>query len=156
MEKKYIVRLTDEERRRCREKIDRLSGSSETVRRAHILLKADADGPAWTDRQIADAFSCRTKTVENVRQRFVLAGFERALERKHRATPPVPKLLDGRQEAELIALRLGPPPAGYAQWTLRLLARRVVELGIVESISHETIRRTLKKTASRGARSSTG
>ena len=72
-------------------------------------------------------------------------GFEQALERKRRASPPVPRLLDGEQEARVIALRLGPPPKGYAHWSLRLLARRVVELKIVESVSHETIRRTLKK-----------
>ena len=116
------------------------------MRRAQVLLKADADGPAWTDQQIADSFSCRTKTVENIRQRCVLEGFEQALERKRREFPPVPKLLNGEQEAYIIALRLGPPPKGYANWSLRLLARRVVELAIVESISHETIRRTLKKT----------
>lgn len=145
-QKKYIVRLTPEEREVCRETIRKLSGSSERVRRAQILLKADADGPGWTDQQIADAFSCRTNTVENVRQRCVLEGFERALERKQRASPPVPKLLDGEQEAQVIALRTGAPPEGYANWSLRLLARRVVELAIVESISHETVRRTLKKT----------
>ena len=76
----------------------------------------------------------------------LLEGFERALERKQRASPPVPKLLDGEQEAQVIALRTGPPPKGYANWSLRLLARRVVELALVESISHETVRRTLKKT----------
>ena len=90
--------------------IRKLNGSSEKVRRAQMLVKADADGPAWTDQQIADAFSCRTKTVENVRQRCVLEGFEQALERKRREFPPVPKLLDGEQEAHIIALRLGPPP----------------------------------------------
>ena len=145
-QKKYIVRLTPEEREVCVETIRKLNGSSERVRRAQILLKADADGPGWTDQQIADAFSCRTNTVENVRQRCVLEGFERALERKQRASPPVPKLLDGEQEAQVIALRTGPPPKGYANWSLRLLARRVVELAVVESISHETVRRTLKKT----------
>ena len=145
-QKKYIVRLTPDEREVCRETIRKLNGSSERVRRAQILLKADADGPGWTDEQIADAFSCRTNTVENIRQRCVLEGFERALERKQRASPPVPKLLDGEQEAQVIALRTGPPPKGYANWSLRLLARRVVELAIVESISHETVRRTLKKT----------
>ena len=145
-QKKYIVRLTPEEREVCLETIRKLNGSSERVRRAQILLKADADGPGWTDQQVADAFSCRTNTVENVRQRCVLEGFERALERKQRASPPVPKLLDGEQEAQVIALRTGPPPKGYANWSLRLLARRVVELAIVESISHETVRRTLKKT----------
>ena len=113
MKKKYIVHLTDEERCRCREKIEKLSGSSQTVRRAQVLLKADVDGPAWTDRRIADAFSCRTKTGENIRQRFVLEGFERALERKLRREPPVRKLLDGEREAKVLALRLGPPPKGY-------------------------------------------
>ena len=145
-QKKYIVRLTAQEREVCRQTVRKLSGSSEKVRRAQVLLKADADGPAWTDQQIADAFSCRTKTVENIRQRCVLEGFEQALERKRRESPPVPKLLDGEQEAQIIALRLGSPPKGYANWSLRLLARRVVELGLIESVSHETIRRTLKKT----------
>jgi hypothetical protein len=144
-QKKYIVRLTEQEREVCQQTVRKLSGGSEKVRRAQVLLKADADGPAWTDQQIADAFSCRTKTVENIRQRCVLEGFEQALERKRRESPPVPKLLDGEQEAQIIALRLGPPPRGYANWSLRLLARRVVELSIVESISHETIRRMLKK-----------
>ena len=145
-EKRYIVRLTAQEREVCRQTVRKLSGGSEKVRRAQILLQADADGPGWTDQQIADAYSCRTKTVENIRQRCVLEGFERALERKRRPSPPVPKLLDGEQEAQVIALRTGPPPKGYANWSLRLLARRVVELEIVESVSHETIRRTLKKT----------
>ena len=145
-QKKYIVRLTAQEREVCQQTVRKLKGSSQKVRRAQILLKADADGPAWTDERIADAFSCRTKTVENVRQRCVLEGFERALERKRRESPPVPKLLDGKQEAEIIALRMGAPPKGYANWSLRLLARRVVELAIVESISRETIRRMLKKT----------
>ena len=145
MQKKYIVRLTDQEREVCQQTVRKLSGSSQRVRRAQILLKADADGPAWTDQQIANALSCRTKTVENIRQRCVLEGFERVLERKRRDSPPVPKLLSGEQEAQVIALRLGPPPKGYANWSLRLLARRVVELEIVESVSHETIRRTPKK-----------
>jgi hypothetical protein len=146
MQKKYIVRLTDGEREICRQVVKKLKGSSQKVRRAQILLKADADGQAWTDRQIAEAFSSRTKTVENIRQRCVLEGFERVLEGKKRETPPE-KLLDGEQEAKVIAMRLGPPPKGYANWTLRLLARKVVELEIVESISHETVRQTLKKTA---------
>ena len=146
-QKRYIVRLTAQEREICQQTVRKLNGSSEKVRRAQILLKADADGPAWTDQRVAEAFSCRTKTVENIRQRCVQEGFEQALERKRRASPPVPKLLDGEQESQVIALRLGPPPKGYANWSLRLLARRVVELAIVESISHETIRRTLKKTA---------
>lgn len=145
MQKRYIVRLTQEERTHLHEVIKKLKGTSQQVRRAQILLKADADGPAWTDCQIAEAFSCRTKTVENIRQRFVRQGFQETLEGKQRQTPPTPKRLSGEQEVRLIATRLGPPPKGYANWTLRLLACQVVELEIVDAISHETVRQTLKK-----------
>ena len=147
MRKKYVVRLSDQERDRLTQIVKKFKGSSQKVRRAQILLKADADGPGWTDQQIADAFDCRRQTVENVRQRLVEEGFEKALNGLKRKNPPTAKLLDGEQEAKVIAMRLSPPPAGYANWTLRLLARRVVELEIAESISHETVRRTLKKTA---------
>lgn len=146
MQKKYIVRLTKEERQELTGIVKKLKGTSQKVRRAQILLKADADGPNWTDRQIAEAFSCRTKTVENVRQRLVERGFEETLNGAKRASPPTEKLLDGEQEARVIATRLGPPPKGYANWTLRLLARKVVELEIVDAVSYETVRRTLKKT----------
>ena len=98
--KKYIVRLTEEERETYRETVRKLRGGHEKVRRAQILLQADADGPKWTDRRIAEAYGCRTKTVENIRQRFVLEGFAAALARKRAAAPPVPKLLDGKQEAQ--------------------------------------------------------
>jgi len=145
MEKKYIVRLTDEERHVLRDVVKKLKGTSQKVRRAQVLLKADADGPSWTDKRIAEAFSCRTKTVENIRQRLVTDGFEIALNGKKPETPR-PKLLDGEQEAQVIALRLGAPPKGFANWTLRLLAEQVVALEIVDSISYETVRRTLKKT----------
>ena len=114
MEKKYIVRLSDTERETCVEVVRKLKGTSEKVRRAQILLKADADGPGWTGQQIAEAFSCRTKTVENVRQRFVEQGFEQTLERKKSQTAAATKLLDGEQEARVIATRLGPAPKGYA------------------------------------------
>ncbi len=147
MEKKYIVRLTDEERETLRSVVKKLSGASQKVRRAQVLLKADADGPNWTDKKIAEAFSCRTKTVENIRQRLVTEGFEVVLNGKRRETPPREKRLDGKQEAKLIALRLGKPPAGFANWSLRLLAEKAVELEIVDSVSHETVRQTLKKTA---------
>lgn len=146
MEKKYVVRLAAEERLELQDVIRKLKGSSQKVRRAQILLKADADGPNWTDARIADAFSCRIQTVENLRRRLVERGFREALDGARREEPPVPKMLDGEQEARIIAMRLGPPPEGYANWTLRLLARRVVELEVVEAISHETVRRTLKKT----------
>jgi hypothetical protein len=147
MQKKYIVRLSKEERNILREVVRKLKGSGQKVRRAQILLKADADGPAWSDSRIADAFGARRQTVEMIRQRLVETGFRETLEGKKRAEPPTPKLLDGEQEAKVIATRLGPPPKGYANWTLRLLARKVVELGIVERASYETVRRTLKKTA---------
>lgn len=147
MRKKYVVRLSEGEREQLREVIKKLKGSSQKVRRAQILLKADADGPAWTDQQTAEAFNCRTKTVENIRYRLVERGFDQALHGKKRAEPAVPKCLNGEQEARIIATRLGEPPAGYACWTLRLLARKVVELEIAPSVSYETIRRTFKKTA---------
>ena len=146
MPKKYIVRLSDAERNQLRTVVKKLKGSSQKVRRAQILMKADAEGSNWTDERIAEAFSCRIKTVENIRKRLVEKGFETALNGAKRGSAPTPKILDGEQEAQVIALRLGSPPKGYANWSLRLLARKVVELGIVESVSHETVRQTLKKT----------
>jgi len=147
MQKKYIVRLTEEERETLRSIVKKLKGSSEKVRRAQVLLKADADGPNWTDARIAEAFSCRTKTVENIRQRLVHEGFDVVLNGRKRPSPPRAKSLDGEQEARVIAMRLSKPPKGFANWTLRLLADKIVELGIVDSISPETLRKTLKKTA---------
>ena len=147
MQKKYIVRLTKEERGVLEGVVKKLKGSSLKVRRAQILLKADADGPHWTDRRIAEAFSCSTQTVENIRQRLVTEGFDIALHGKKRDTPPREKRLDGEQEAKVIALRLGPPPKGFGNWSLRLLADQAVALEIVGTVSHETIRQTLKKTA---------
>ena len=147
MEKKYIVRLTEEESQTLRGVIKKLKDSSEKVRRAQILLKADAANANWTDKRIAEAFSCRTKSVENIRQRLVTSGFELTLNGKPREWAPRPKRLTGRQEAQIIAVRLGDPPRGFARWTLRLLAKKAVELEIVESVSYETVRRTLKKTA---------
>ena len=147
MQKKYVVRLSNQEREQLTEIVRKFKGTSQKVRRAQILLKADVEGPGWTDQAIADAFGCRRQTVENVRRNLCERGFAEALHGVPRRDLPTPKLLDGQQEAKIIALRLGKPPAGYAHWSLRLLARQVVELSLVESISHETIRRTLKKTA---------
>ena len=146
MQKKYIVRLSRQERNTLQEVVKKLKGSGQKVRRAQVLLKADAAGPGWSDNRIAEAFGCRRQTVEMIRQRFVETGFQETLEGKKRADPPTAKLLDGEQEAKIIATRLGPPPKGYANWTLRLLARKVVELEIVDAVSYETVRRTLKKT----------
>ena len=145
MKKKYIVRLSDEERETLHTCVKKLSGSSQKVRRAQILLKADTDGPNWPDKKIAEAFSCRFQTVESVRKRLVTEGFDSALiGGKPKLRPQ--KKLDGEQEAKVIALRLGPPPEGYSNWSLRLLAEKVIELEIVDSVSHETVRQTLKKT----------
>ena len=140
--KKFIVELSDEERQACLEVVKKLKGTSQKVKRANILLKADQ---GWTDAKIAEALDCRTKTVENIRKRFVELGFEQTLDRKVRASPPVEKLLDGDQEAKIITMRLGDPPQGFGKWTLRLLARKVVELEIAETVSYQTVRRTLKK-----------
>ena len=145
--KKYVVRLTDDEREILQRIVSKFKGNAPKVRRAQVLLKSDADGPDWTDARIAEAFGCRTQTVENIRERFVTQGFEWTLNGQPRLKPPREKLLDGEQEAKVIAMRLGSPPAGFSNWSLRLLAEQVVALEIVESISYETVRRTLKKTA---------
>ena len=144
--KKYVVRLTEAERRVLQQVISKFKGTSQKVRRAQILLKSDADGPDWTDARIADAFGCRTQSVENIRERLVTQGFELTLNGQPRLKPPREKVLDGEQEAKVIALRLGTPPPGFANWSPRLLAEQVVALEIAKSISYETVRRTLKKT----------
>lgn len=146
MNKKFVVRLTEQERDTLRDVTRSLKGGRQKVRRANILLMADANGPNWKDSHIAEAYGCCPQTVENVRKRFVNCGFDKTLAGVVRDVPSVLKKLDGRQEAELIALRLSEPPEGYSKWSLRLLARRVVQLSIVDSISHETVRMTLKKT----------
>ena len=145
MAKIYVVRLTDAEREVLTGLLKKQRVSAQKLRRARILLKADADGPAWTDAKIAEAFDCRTRSVESLRERLVTEGFEVALHGKPKSRVRG-KVLDGEQEAKIIALRLGQPPKGFANWTLRLLAEQAVALEIVESVSHETLRRTLKKT----------
>lgn len=147
MYKKYVVRLSAEERSVCEEIVKRLKGSVEKVRRAQILLRADVGSPAWSDAKIAEAHNCSVRTVEKLRERLVNEGFEAALERTKRATPPTPPKLDGEGEAKLIAMRLGRPPAGYGRWSLQLLADELVALEVVDSICAETVRKTLKKTA---------
>ena len=146
MNKKYIVRLSDEEREVCQDVVKKLKGTSQKVRRAQIILKTDADGPAWTDARIAEAFSCRVQTIENLRKRVVTESFELGLSGKKRQDPPTLPKLDGKGEAKLISMRLGKPPAGYGRWTLQLLADELVALEVVDSICPETVRKTLKKT----------
>ena len=147
MGKKYIVRLTREERERLEALVTKGRASARKIGRARVLLKVDADGSSWTDEQAADAFGIRANTVADIRQRFVQEGLDRALDRKRPDEPPRRRKLDGAGEARLIALACGEAPEGRARWTLRLLAGQLVELAIVDGISHETVRRTLKKTS---------
>jgi len=146
MHKKYIVRLTEHER----EQLDALLRKGKTaaykIKHANMLLTADADGAAWRDEAIAAAFSVHTRTVAGMRERFVEQGLEAALGRKKQERPSQQPIFDGEAEAHLIALRCSEPPAGHARWTLRLLADTVVEWAMVASASHETVRRTRKKT----------
>lgn len=145
MHKKYIVRLSAVERSQLTELIKKGKAAASKIRHAHILLKADSDGAAWTDEHIAESFSVSVPTVQGVRQRLVEQGLEAALTRKKQARPSRAPLLDGAGEARLLALRCSAPPTGHARWTLRLLADQAVALDLVEAISHETVRQTLKK-----------
>jgi hypothetical protein len=145
MRKQYIVTLTADERQTCTDIVKKLKGTTLKVRRANILLAADTNGLQWKDQDIADAYHCSRQCVENLRKRLVTQGFEIALNGQQRTTPPK-KLLDGKQEAEIIALRLSTPPAGHNHWTLRLLADKVVELEIAPHCCHTTVSTVLKKT----------
>ena len=148
--KKYLVTLTPEER----QQLTRLTSSGKAaalvLTRARLLLKADQakGGPAWGDAKIAEALDCGHRTVERVRQRFVEEGLDAALQRKQQDRPSRPRKLDGRAEARLIALACSQPPDGRKAWTLQLLADRLVELRVVDSVCDETVRRVLKKTRS--------
>ena len=144
---KYIVRLTDEERQKLETIVKKLKGTSQKVKRAIVLLKADADGPNWTNEKIRELTGLSIQAIVNIRKQLVTEGFDVVLDRKKRCLPPVPKKLDGLQEAKLIATCCGSPPEGFGQWSLRLLANQVVVLEIVDSICPETVRQTLKKTA---------
>lgn len=148
MRKMYLVTLTREERQRLTAMLAAGKASALALTRARILLKADqADGgPAWQDARIAEALEVGHRTVERVRQRFVERGLDAALARKPQDRPSVPRKLDGRAEAHLIALACSAPPDGRPTWTLKLLAGRLVELEVVESVSYETVRQVLKKT----------
>jgi transposase len=146
--KTYIIGLTDEERLALEQLTTTGKAPVYKVNHARILLKADtnqADG-GWTDQRISEALDISMSTIERVRQRFVEQGMEAALGRKTQKRSQT-RLLDGDQEAYLIALTCSEPPEGYAKWSLRLLADRMVELEYVETISHETVRQTLKKTS---------
>jgi hypothetical protein len=147
MAKTHIVRLALEERLELEAMIKKGRAAVYKIRHAHILLKADADGPAWTDTRIADAFGCHYRTVADVRKRCVLEGLKRALDRKKQLRPSVMPKLDGEKEAKLITIACSEAPEGRTRWTLRLLADKLVELDIVDTISYETVRQTMKKTS---------
>jgi hypothetical protein len=145
---KYIVELTSEERKELSELVSKGKAAARKITHARVLLQANEskDGPAWTDKQISEAFSIHTNTIHSIRRRFVEQWLEAALERKKQDRPSRKRIVDGKVEAHLIALRCGQPPEGTKQWNLRLLADKLVELEIVPSISHETVRQALKKT----------
>jgi Homeodomain-like domain len=151
--KKYKVTLTTEERKSLQELIAAGKAATKKLIHARILLKADASpaGPAWTDARIAEALEVNVRTVERLRERFVEQSLDAALGRKKQDRPSRERTLDGKAEARLIALACSEPPQGRVRWTLRLLADKLVELEIVDTVSTETIRRALKKTnSSRG------
>jgi transposase len=148
--KKYVVRLSAEERGRLEDMIHTGRHAAGRLARARILLKADVSeaGEGWSDRRIMDALDVSAALIYDVRKQLVEEGVDAVLTRKKRERPPTPAIFDGAHEARLIALCCSSPPAGRARWTLRLLEKKVVELNIVEAASDSTIGRVLKKTSS--------
>ena len=148
MAKKYVVKLTAGERSELELLVRKGKAAGWKVQRAHALLRCDQgpDGPAWPDERIAEAYGVTTRSLESWRKQAVERGPLSLLERKPRAASALTAKLDGEKEARLTALACSRPPKGYARWSLRLLAERLVELEIVDSISHETVRRAMKKT----------
>jgi transposase len=156
--KKYVVKLSGEERERLATLIRKGKSPARRLLKARILLKADVSqaGEGWSDSRIIKALDTSVSMVYRVRQQLVEEGFEAVLSRKQRAAPAVPRIFDGEKEAKLIALACSKPPKGRARWSLRLLENKVVELNIVDRASDSTIGRTLKKTFSSPIASSTG
>lgn len=155
-EKRYVVRLSEEERQQLSGLVKKGRVAGRKRMHAHVLLKADQGdrGPRLTDEQVGEALDIHGSTVKAIRERFVEEGLAAALDRKK--LPPRELKLDGEKEARLVAMACGTPPEGRVRWTLRLLADRMVELKIVESLSYETVRRTLKKTSSSPTGSNAG
>ena len=148
--KKYIVKLSDDERGRLNTLIQKGKAPARQLLKARILLKADASerGEAWSDSQIAEALDTSVDTIARARQQLVEGGLDAALTRKHSPNSARKRIFDGAAEAKLIALACSPPPKGRKRWTLTLLETAVVELNIVDGASDNTISRTLKKTRS--------
>jgi transposase len=155
MPKKYVVRLTEAEREHLEKLVRKSKAHVRKLLYARLLLKADANKDSWTDERIAEALEVSTATVARERRRFCEEGLEVALMPKKPGRPRR-RVLDDRAEAHLIALACLDPPEGRERWSMRLLADRMVELGHVESVSYETVRRTLKKTASSPTSSASG
>ncbi len=145
--KKYVVKLSDDERRRLNELLRKGKSPAKRLLKARILLKADASqaGEGWSDSRIIEALETNAPMVYRVRQKLVEEGFDAVLSRKQRAAPAISRIFDGEKEAKLIALACSQPPCGRGRWTLRLLEKKVVELNIVDRASDNTIGRTLKK-----------
>lgn len=145
MNKKYVVRLSDEERVLLREIVSRGKAPSYRIKHAEVLMKVDADGPGWTDARAAKALACSARTIVNIRQRYIDGGLEAALGRKRRVRPPRAPILDGEKEARLIQLARSAPPDGRPRWTLQMLADTLVAMDVVDSISAPTVMRALRK-----------
>jgi transposase len=156
--KRYVVRLSVEERRRLEAMIHKGKSSAARLLKARILLKADVSeaGEGWSDSRIVEALETSVSMVYRVRRQLVEEGLEAVLSRKAPARPSVPRIFDGEKEARLIALACSKPPEGHGRWSLRLLESKVVELGIVEAASDSTIQRVLKKTRSSRTAANTG
>ena len=148
--RKYVVQLSAQERQTLQAIVHKGTHPASLVMKARILLKADSseDGEGWGDERIVAAFDTSLTTVHRTRQRLAEEGFDAVLQRRQRERPSVPRIFDGEKEARLITLACSKPPAGHARWSLRLLEEKVVEPGIVERASDNTIGRTLKKTFS--------
>ncbi|SRR5712691_10085074 len=148
--KKYIVKLSQQQRQQLQGLIGAGHTSARSLTHARLLLKADQgeQGPGWSDEQISEALEVSVPTIERVRHRFVDHGLQDAVDRRPQPPRPEKRILNGKHEAHLIALSCSQKPEGWTRWSVRLLADRMVELGEVEQVSRETIRRTLKKTNS--------
>jgi hypothetical protein len=148
--KKYVVELSAGERKQLGEVISKGKSSAKAILKARIVLKADqgADGEGWTDERICEALETNIIMVARTRAKLVNEGLDAVLARKKRARPPIEPIFDGEAQAQLIALACSKPPAGYARWTIRLLADKVVEMNIVDHAHFNTVGRALKKTIS--------
>lgn len=148
--KKYVVQLDAQERERLTDLISKGKAAARTILKARILLKADQGecGESWTDARICQALDTNETMVGRVRAKFVNEGLDAVLSRKKRERPPIAPIFDGEAQAQLIALACSEPPPGYARWTIRLLAHKVVELEIVDKAHFNTVGRALKKTIS--------